>query len=164
MSVAPEMGGIDTSVGVEELESFEALQRMAGSTEKVVDPRMGRHDDATFMGAAAVQGESGKLWVGVTWANLTDSAGEMFEFVDRVFLPVPEDLAFQKLRFMECLKALEVIPNKYDQAMYFPELKDAQALAAYMTKVAGGQQFTITLTMSTGGFVNCRVRRRPRSK
>ena len=162
MSVAPEMGGIDELVGVEELESFEALQRMAGSTEKVVDPRMGRHDDATFMGAVAGQGE--RLWVGVTWANLTDSAGGMFEFVDRVFLPVPEDLAFQKLRFMEYLKALEVIPNKYDQAMYFPELKDAQALAAYMTKVAGGQQFTITLTMSASGFVNCRVRRRPRSK
>jgi hypothetical protein len=140
---------------------FDELLHSAQEGETLVDPRVGKYDDAILIEVTQA-GEGDKLHPRLTWGALHPADGSP-EFTQRddLYLPQVHHPVFVKQRFMAKLKELGIVPQTYKQIIYFTPSQVPLLVETIRAKCLG-QVWPITLTQDDQGFMKITMRKRPR--
>ncbi len=134
-------------------------EMMSVATEELIDPTVGKYEDAALMGVTHA-GTPDNPYLTLTWGNLVSQDGTAFTHTDRLF-PIREDThPIGKSRFMQKLKALGVVPADFKKVLYFTSESLEGLEMALMDLV--GQQWPITISKDNRDFYVTTVRKRPK--
>jgi hypothetical protein len=144
--------------------TFEKMLEEAQGTERLEDPRCGKHENAVLLDNRVIINNDGGMWrLELTWGGLQDAEGQEFTHVQRIFFPRVDDPPFMKIRFMSALKALGIVPAAYKDMLYI----DTEEKAALLEMKIGdllGQEWPITISLDGRGFLNTTIRNRPKQR
>ena len=139
---------------------FDDLLKMAQSGETLVDPRCGKYEAAVLTGVQVVSTEN-SLRLDLRWGGMQDVDGNGFDHIQRIFMPDTESHAISKIRYMNTLKGLGVVPQSYKNMLYFTD-ETIERLRDKLESTCVGQEFPLTISMDNRGFYNTTIRTRRR--
>ena len=152
--------------GQAELDLFDQLRQVAGDGEKLEDPRCGRFDDVTLAEATLDFDKESKPFITLTWVGeslVRKDDLQPFMMAHRLNLPNPEAPAFMKAQYIQTLKALGVIPQKFEGTLPCHTPEAAEMLLRLVIDKAVGKQHNIDIKMNSSAFVNTTVRFKKKS-
>lgn len=142
---------------------LESLLRESKEGEKLVDPRVGKHEEAMLSDATVEASDKGYR-IELKWSGLTDTDGNPFDYIDRLFLPDEDAHVISKGKFMQKLKGLGVVPQSYKNVIYCNTMQGAMTLCMGIQDKCVGTSYPITITEDRNGFKALTVRARPKPK
>ena len=152
-----ELAGMDLNEDTPDSELISDLLATTVDGEELRDPRCGKYDEAVLVDAVLVQ-TNDNYRVDLKWGGtLVDGTGNPFDMSDRLFFPVEDTNVFVKNRFMQKLKVLGVVPQKYDKMLYANDPVNAPKVLRLIKRKLGST-FPITIKQDDRGFVNVDVR------
>lgn len=145
--------------GAQEESFLDSLLQQAQEGEKLIDPRVGKYEEAVVTGVQSERSENG-FRVEMTWGGFMDQNGQPFEYTDRLYCPDQDTHDFLKARFMQKLKALGVIPEKYPNVIYCNTESACEMLKQGVEQKCLGQTFPVEIKQDKNSYTNLTVRRR----
>ena len=140
--------------------TLDDLLAQAQEGEVLIDPKVGKHDNA-YITNVRLAGEGDKAHPVMTWGGLIDSGGNEFLQDDHLYLPKESHPVFVKQRFMSKLKTLGIVPQTYQNVLYFT-LDQVPILVDKLQRLVG-KSWPLTISQDNEGFMKITLRKPPKA-